>query len=162
MKGFFQLGFFVANSVHLMGFAFHSSNDVSPGTVYFSLAGNFGWWGSPNAFEVFTRLFRVILSVEVVGRFLMYGDDFMVASSKHSWQSDSLVIISVIYALFGSKAYAEEKFDYTEVTGKADREVDMLEWNFNLTTNRFSVSHRNQLRALYLLEGGFIETYVLE
>jgi len=38
--------------------------------IYFSLAGNFGWTGLPFVFEVFTRLFRIVIGFLIFGYFL--------------------------------------------------------------------------------------------
>lgn len=150
LRNYYQLCFFALDSLPLMAFAVHSHDPSIEGSVYFSLAGNFGWTGLPNAFEVFTRIFRVIIGLAIAGHafFQMYCDDFFISSSKQEWRADHVTAVRIVTTLFGSDSYAEEKFDSTEAESKSQREIDILGWNFNLTTNRCDVSAKNRKKGL--------------
>lgn len=150
LRNYYQLCFFALDSLRLMAFAVHSTDVRVQDSVYFSLAGNFGWTGMLNAFEVFTRIFRVVIGMAIMGHafFQMYCDDFFISSSKDLWSADLAVAINIVTTLFGTESYAEEKFDSTEAMSKSQREIDILGWNFNLTTNRCDVSANNRRKGL--------------
>jgi hypothetical protein len=147
IRGYFQLCFFAPWATRLMAFAVHSPDPDVEGSIYFSLAGNFGWSGTPFAYEVFTRLFRAVIGWSIIGYFLMYCDDLMLASSRTSWTSDRSIAVRTLVLMFGAAAHATEKFDSTE--GKSQRAIDYIGWQINLTTNSIMPSRKNQERAMF-------------
>ena len=78
----------------------------------------------------------------------MYCDDQIGVSSRDDWLQDRSIAVEQLTKLFGKGAYANEKSDSTEAEGKLEREIVLLGWTINLTTNRVMVSRRNQLRAM--------------
>lgn len=80
-----------------------------------------------NAFriEVFTRIFRVVINV----------DDMIGASSRNYWISDRNITVHQLTWMFGKEAHAEEKSDSTESEGNQEREIVLIGWNINLSTN---------------------------
>ena len=67
VRGYFTLCRFASWGVRLMAFAIHSENSEIDGAVYLSTNGNFGWTGLPFGYEVFTRVFRVIINYLIKG-----------------------------------------------------------------------------------------------
>ena len=131
-----------------MGFVIHSEDELVDGSIYFSTNGNFGWTALPFIYEVFTRILRRLINYWMMGVLLMYCDDLLGISSKKDWRHDRLIAIDHLTRLFGENAHAKDKSDTTEAEGKVAREIVLLGWSINLSTNKVAVSRRNQLRAM--------------
>ena len=147
VRGYFTLCNFPPWAVRLMAFAVHSTNPQVEGSVYFSTHGNFGSTIMPFVYEVFTRILRLTINLLIVGILLMYCDDMILITYKSQWHNDLVIAFAQLTMLFGQNAHASEKSDSTEASGKLEREVVLIGWTINLTTNRIMVSRRNQLRA---------------
>lgn len=148
VRGFYQLVWFHPAFVRLMCFQVFTSPDAaSPAAICVSLAGNFGWTAMPMVMEVITRLLRVLISLAMVGWMLMYVDDIIAVSPRHSWHQDRQTAIDTLQQLLGPRAHAEDKGDSTE--GKPRREIDALGWSIDLDRRQVTVARKNQLRALH-------------
>jgi hypothetical protein len=142
LRGAFSLLKFNPEDVHLM------ASRLRSGDIFVHLYGNFGWTGMPFAFEVVTRVLRVLISLVVFGAILMYCDDLVGVSSRSTWRLDLLAAVAIITTLLGPNAEEPEKRRSTE--DNPERSLVILGWDFILSHWTVDVAERNRLKALYL------------
>ena len=141
LSGAYTLLFIMDSCVRLL--AFEMQNKL----VFFYIAGIFGWTGMPAAFEVVTRVLRVILSMAVSGWVLIYVDDVIACSHRNNWKQDLETASKKIKCLLGSKAEAEDKRESTDEN--QERSIVCLGWKVDLKEWTIDVAEDNRMRALY-------------
>lgn len=117
------------------------------GLISVNIQGNFGWTGMPFAFEVVTRVMRVVLKAELKGNSRMLTDDIICVFLLEDIQHDPPKIAQLIVDLLGSKGEAIEKRESTHTN--EGRKIVVFGWILNLNDWTIDVAHHNLMKALY-------------
>ena len=127
---------------------------MSATIILINYYGSFGLTVFPFAFEVVTRILRVLINFVITGEAKIYVDDAIGVSHKFDFKSDMNKAGEQMQIL-GSTAEAKNKrfwtHDKDEVTGEnIDRTLDVLGWEINLTHRFIDIAKENRLKAIYL------------
>ena len=106
------------------------------------LVGNFGWSGTPFAWDVVGRIMKAAASHRVQGSLRLYVDDFFGACLTAYLHSNNVIVDDVIVTLLGPDALAPHK----DMSG---RKLVILGWHFDLDARRVSISETNLLKTLF-------------
>jgi hypothetical protein len=115
---------------------------LSDGLTLFYHTGLFGWTGTPYAFQVVTRAIKRVLQGTLRGDVEVYVDDLMGITLRHHWEEEQERVRQVCEGLLGSKAMAEDKWEW-------GRCIDWLGWRVDLDNRVVGIKRRNFMRALF-------------
>ena len=115
---------------------------LTDSTVYFQIAGIFGWAGTPAAFQVVTRAIRWKLQHCLQSSTTIYVDDIIGVCMSHDLESDLDLTRNTCTSLLGPTAVAD---DETE----SGRRLDLVGHVVDLGTRRVLISRKNYLATLH-------------
>ena len=98
--------------------------------------GNFGWVGTPYAFNVVSRTLDVVTRHTIQGAGLWYVDDLNACSNRRTVDSDMSRVDEEVRTLLGPGSVAAEK-------DKSGRRLDMIGWLIDLDAQLVTISDRN-------------------
>jgi len=98
--------------------------------------GNFGWVGTPYAFNVVSRTLEVITEHTIDGAGLWYVDDLNGCSNRRTYESDMNRVDDEVRTLLGPGSVAADK-------DKSGRQLDMIGWLIDLDAQLVTISDRN-------------------
>lgn len=104
--------------------------------------GNFGWVGTPYAFNVVSRTLDVITSHTISGAGVWYVDDLNACSNKRTFEHDMRRIDEEVRTLLGPESMAADK-------DKSGRQLDMIGWLIDLDAQLVTISDRNFHKTLH-------------
>ena len=141
LKGAYTLLSFNPEDVRIM------ANEMSDGLVMFHLCGQFGWTGTPAAFQVVTRALSFELNRSLRGLSHLYVDDIFGVCLKIDLDSDLATCKRICEGLLGVGAIAASKTTY-------GRRVTVIGYDLDLDTMVVAIAAKNVHRAGY----GFLTT----
>ena len=106
------------------------------------LVANFGWTGTPNAWDVIGRIMLAAACYRIAGTLKLYVDDFFGACLTALLAKNNKIVDDVIVNLLGEEALAPHK-------DKQGRQLVILGWLFDLDTRTVAISEENLLRTLH-------------
>ena len=106
------------------------------------LVANFGWTGTPNAWDVIGRIMLAAACYRIAGTLKLYVDDFFGACLTALLKRNNETIDNVITNLLGKEALAPHK-------DKQGRQLVILGWLFDLDTRTVSISEENLLKTMH-------------
>ena len=106
------------------------------------LVANFGWTGTPNAWDVIGRIMLAAACYRIAGTLKLYVDDFFGACLTALLERNNSIIDDVIVNLLGKEALAPHK-------DKQGRQLVILGWLFDLDTRTVSISEENLLKTMH-------------
>ena len=115
---------------------------LTDSTVYFQIAGIFGWAGTPAAFQVVTRAIQWELKHRLESATIMYVDDIVGVCMLKDLESDLSLTRDTCTNLLGPTAVADDKTE----TG---RRLDVIGYVVDLDLERVLIAKKNHLNALY-------------
>jgi hypothetical protein len=104
--------------------------------------GNFGWVGTPYAFNVVSRTLDIITGHTIEGAGLWYVDDLNACSNKRTYVQDMSRVDDEVRTLLGSESVAAEK-------DKSGRRLDMIGWLIDLDAQLVTISEKNFNKTLH-------------
>jgi hypothetical protein len=104
--------------------------------------GNFGWVGTPYAFNVVSRTLDIITGPTIEGAGLWYVDDLNACSNKRTCVQDMSRVDDEVRTLLGSESVAAEK-------DKSGRRLDMIGWLIDLDAQLVTISEKNFNKTLH-------------
>jgi hypothetical protein len=135
VKAAFHRLLFHPDSVGLTAFALDELYTI------LHLVGNFGWTGTPFAWDVIGRIMLAAARITVTGSLRLYVDDFFGACLTTCLRSNNSAVDTVIRTLLGQEALAPNK----DVSGRV---LVILGWFFDLDNHSVSISEANLLKTL--------------
>ena len=111
-------------------------------TVYFQIAGIFGWAGTPAAFQVVTRAIQWELLHRLKSSTIMYVDDIIGVCMLRDLETDLALTRHTCTDLLGPTAVADDKTE----TG---RRLDVIGYVIDLDLQRVLIARKNHLSALH-------------
>ena len=122
------------------------ANEMTDGLTIFHLCGQFGWTGTPSAFQVVTRALAWELAHSPVygvsGRCILYVDDIWGICLRQNLQMDIDAVRLLCTGLLGKGAIAEHK----TIMG---RRLPVIGYELDLDTMMMTIMDKNVLRASY-------------
>jgi hypothetical protein len=106
------------------------------------LVGNFGWTGTPFAWDVVGRIMKAAAKCTIQGTLRLYVDDFFGACLTTMLRANNRAVDTVIVTLLGPEALAPKK-------DKSGRSLVILGWDFDLDARTVSISESNLLSTLH-------------
>ena len=103
--------------------------------------GNFGWVGTPYAFNVVSRTLDVITKDTIEGAGLWYVDDLNAYSNRRTHEKD-MSRVDVEVRTLGPSSVAAEK-------DKSGRQLDMIGWLIDLDTQLVTIFDKNFNKTLH-------------
>jgi len=97
--------------------------------------GNFGWVGTPYAFNVVSRTLEVITEHTIDGAGLWYVDVLNGCSNRRTYESDMSRVDDEVRTLLGPGSVAAVK-------DKSGRQLDMIGWFIDLDAQLVTISDR--------------------
>ena len=123
------------------------------GLVLINFYGSFGLTVFPFAFEVVTRILRVLINFVIRGEAKIYCDD-AIGASKIADREHDMNKSGEQMQILGSQAEAMNKRFWTRSTNDLrediERTLDVLGWEVNLSHRFIDIAKENRLKALYL------------
>jgi hypothetical protein len=104
--------------------------------------GNFGWVGTPYAFNVVSRTLDVITAHTIEGAGVWYVDDLNACSNRRTYVEDMSRVDDEVRTLLGPESMAAEK-------DKSGRQLDMIGWLIDLDAQLVTISDRNFNKTLH-------------
>ena len=104
--------------------------------------GNFGWVGTPYAFNVVSRTLDVITAHTIKGAGVWYVDDLNACSNRRTYVEDMSRVDDEVRTLLGPESMAAEK-------DKSGRQLDMIGWLIDLDAQLVTISDRNFNKTLH-------------
>jgi hypothetical protein len=104
--------------------------------------GNFGWVGTPYAFNVVSRTLDVITKDTIAGAGLWYVDDLHACSNRRTYEKDMSRVAVEVRTLLDPSSVAAER-------DKSGRQLDMIGWLIDLDTQLVTISDKNFARTLH-------------
>jgi len=141
LKGAYTLLSFRPEDVCLM------ANEMSGGRVMFHLCGQFGWTGTPAAFQVVTRALAFELNRYLLGLSDLYVDDIFGVCLKSDLETDIATCTRICEGLLGVGAIAPSKTTF-------GRRVTVIGYDLDLDTMSVAIAAKNVRKAGY----GFFTT----
>jgi hypothetical protein len=105
------------------------------------LVGNFGWTGTPFAWDVVGRIMLAAALHKITGTLRLYVDDFFGACLTAYLSENNAAVDDVIRTLLGEEALAPKK----DLSGRV---LVILGWLFDLDKRTVSISENNLLKTL--------------
>ena len=136
IKAAFHRLLFHPDSVCLTAFALDELYSI------LHLVGNFGWTGTPFAWDVVGRIMKAAAMCTIQGTLRLYVDDFFGACLTTMLRANNEAVDTVIVTLLGPEALAPKK-------DKSGRSLVILGWDFDLDARTVSISESNLLSTLY-------------
>jgi len=136
IKAAFHRLLFHPDSVSLTAFALDDFYTI------LHLVGNFGWTGTPFAWDVVGRFMKAAAQGAVQGTLRLYVDDFFGACLTTMLRKNNAAVDKVIVTLLGNEALAPKK----DMSG---RSLVILGWAFDLDSRMVSISGDNLLSTLF-------------
>ena len=127
---------------------FHSSQSrlfalgLACGLTTIFPCGNFGWVGTPYAFNVVSRTLAVITKHTIEGAGIWYVEDLNACSNRRTVESDMSRVDEEVRTLLGPVSVAAEK-------DKSGRQLDMIGWLIDLDAQLVTISDRNFNKTLH-------------
>ena len=122
------------------------ANEMTDGLTIFHLCGQFGWTGTPAAFQVITRALAWELAhsavYKVTGRCLLYVDDIWGICLRRDLQHNLDSCRRLIQHLLGKNAVAEHKTVF-------GTRLPVIGYEIDLITRQVCIMDKNVLRAVY-------------
>jgi hypothetical protein len=130
LKGAFTLLRFHPSQSHLFALG------LECGLTTICPCGNFGWVGTPYAFNVVSRTLDSITAHTIEGAGVWYVDDLNACSNRRTVDSDMSKVDVEVRTLLGPGSVAAEK-------DKSGRRLDMIGWLIDLDEQLVTISDRN-------------------
>ena len=136
LKGAYNLINFRVEDVRLM------ANPMTDGLVIFHLCGQFGWTGTPSAFQVVTRAIRFELGYRLPGRCLMYVDDIIGVCLEKNLQFSLATTKAVVEGLLGPGSIADNKTEF-------GRRLTAIGYDIDLDSMLVAIAVKNVHKAVH-------------
>ncbi len=122
------------------------ASPLKDGWVWIPLVGLFGWAGMPFTFAVLSRILVALIIFIIWGLLLIYVDDLLAVSSVAKVDSDIKKAKSVVLALLGPTAWAEDKLERSDTNEQ--RSIVALGWLISLKRRSLTISEKSLKKAL--------------
>ena len=136
IKGAYNLISFRVEDVKLM------ANPMTDGLVIFHLCGQFGWSGTPAAFQVVTRAIKFELGYRLNGRCLMYVDDIMGVCLVRDLAVSLSTTKEVVEGLLGTGTIADNKTE-------SGRRITVIGYEVDLDLMLVAIAVKNVHKAVH-------------
>ena len=136
LKGAYNLISFRVEDVKLM------ANPMTEGLVIFHLCGQFGWSGTPAAFQVVTRAIKFELGYRIQGRCLMYVDDIIGVCLECDLPCNLATTKAVVEGLLGRGSIADNKTE-------DGRRLTVIGYEIDLDKGLVAIALKNVHKAVH-------------
>ena len=143
LRGAYNLIDFRVEDVRLM------ANEMTGGLVIYHMCGQFGWTGTPSAFQVVTRAIMFELRRRIPGRCVMYVDDIIGICGRGEAEATLSTVKQIVEGLLGEGNPGEDNGAIASTKTEFGRRITAIGYDIDLDLMLVAIATKNVHKAAY-------------